>query len=646
MSETIIWKQGDKLDSGRYTIIRELGTGGIGITYLAEDDQYKKVAIKTLNKKSQRANDFEKVCQNFTKEATRLRNCSHPNIVKFENEFHENNLPCIVMEYVEGEKLSDYVKKQGKLSENEALRYIKQISKALITVHEIGLLHLDINPNNIIIRSNTLEAVLIDFGIAKEFIADKTQELTSVAYTRGFAPIEQYSNTGKLGAYTDIYALAATLYYMLIGYAPLSPPGRYADGKFKIDARQDNAEISKAINQLIEIGLILQGKDRPQSINQWLQTIKNTAISSKLKSVAGINYQNLEKQLKSGKWDEADKETTKIIFKLCNPENTDYLLALDFQKIPCPDLDTINQLWLKYSKNRYGFTVQKKIWNHLGNDYIKLEEKWIKFGITIGWHLKIKELSIGWFVNQKGQFKNLLMDAIRVLSNSFGFLMVEGVKMLFDNSVWKNILTVLLLFPMLCCIILASGLSYLLLKVLTIPLWMINYLLDYLIYLFILFLCESGLYKYPLGYYPTLLHPRWELNLDQTADSRFVAKIKIKMEEEKTQKRQNLDEIIATFKQIRSENKNCREEYNTWEERKKSALTKNSLDIVEQCEWNQQNLDHMIKVTERRMNEMSQPIEKRELELRKVEAKLQLIRLAGFQSNIESLFDKLKECDL
>jgi len=279
MAEVEIWQPGKKLCGNRYTILQaqrdktELGNGGFGITYLARDRQGKKVVIKTLNAKAQASDDFSKIQQNFLVEAMRLGYCQHPYIVPIENKFDEGHLPCIVMEYIKGETLWDYVQKNGALSESEALLYIHQIGEALTHIHAKGVLHRDVNPHNIILRSDKSEVILIDFGISKEFIPDVTQRYT-VAYTRCFAPLEQSDPNGKLGEYTDVYSLAATLYYLLTGKEPSPAPNRAIRDEL-IRPQQHNPKISDNVNYAVFSGMKLDAKNRDRSIKDWLMLLES-----------------------------------------------------------------------------------------------------------------------------------------------------------------------------------------------------------------------------------------------------------------------------------------------------------------------------------------------------------------------------------
>jgi|688.fasta_scaffold03767_15 serine/threonine protein kinase len=271
------WLSGQQLQNGKYTIEKELGEGGFGITYRARDNHGNFVVIKTLNDAIQKRADFAKFQQDFLNEAIKLAKCSHSHIVQIYEVIHENDLWCMVMEYIDGEDLGSFVENQGILSETEALRYIQQIGSALTVVHNNGLLHRDIKPQNIMLRSGKSEAVLIDFGIAREFSQNLTQTHTQML-ADGFAPIEQYDKKAKRGAFTDVYALAATLYSVLTGELPTISPMR-AIGTELAEAKKINSSISDRVNQAIIKGMELKPENRPQSINEWLSLL-NMEITS------------------------------------------------------------------------------------------------------------------------------------------------------------------------------------------------------------------------------------------------------------------------------------------------------------------------------------------------------------------------------
>jgi serine/threonine protein kinase len=279
------WASGQRLQGGKYTIEQELGEGGFGITYRARDNNGQKVVIKTLNETVQRRADFAKFQQDFLNEALRLARCSHPHIVRVDEVIQEGQLWCIVMEYIDGEDLASRIENKGALQEAEALRYIQQIGEALTVVHNNGLLHRDVKPQNIMLRCGKSDAVLIDFGIAREFTPNLTQTHTQML-SDGFAPIEQYDKRAKRGAYTDVYALAATLYSLLTGEVPTLAPLRAISMSF-LEPKEINPNISDRVNQAILKGMEVKPEDRPTSIQEWLALLQtnNDACASPLQIV-------------------------------------------------------------------------------------------------------------------------------------------------------------------------------------------------------------------------------------------------------------------------------------------------------------------------------------------------------------------------
>jgi len=373
------WASGQRLQGGKYTIEQELGEGGFGITYRAIDNNGRKVVIKTLNEIVQSRPDFAKFQQDFLNEALRLARCSHPHIVRVDEVLQEGELWCMVMEYIDGEDLASRLVNRGALPEAEALRYIQQIGEALAVVHNNGLLHRDVKPQNIMLRSGKSEAVLIDFGIAREFTPNLTQTHTQML-SDGFAPIEQYDKRAKRGAYTDVYALAATLYSLLTGEVPTLAPLR-AIGTPLEPPQQINSSISDRVNKAILKGMEVKPEERPPSIQEWLALFEVDELSSAL----GLDYRKLQDLLVSGQWKEADRETLAVMLKAFHREKKGMLEREEIDKFPCQDIRTIDQLWVKYSYGRFGFSVQKCIYDQCGRNGDT-------FGDRVGWRVNNKWL--------------------------------------------------------------------------------------------------------------------------------------------------------------------------------------------------------------------------------------------------------------
>ncbi|MDP5016622.1 MAG: serine/threonine protein kinase [Dolichospermum sp.] len=164
-----LWQPHQYLNNDRFIIQNILGSGGFGVTYSVKELSTDKIfVIKTLNHIQQGKGDFQQQQVKFVNEALRLAKCSHPHIVKVYEVIEEDGLWGMVMEYINGQDLATYLDEHEKLSEHEALCYINQIGQALEYVHHQGFLHRDIKPSNIILRRGKAEAVLIDFGLARE----------------------------------------------------------------------------------------------------------------------------------------------------------------------------------------------------------------------------------------------------------------------------------------------------------------------------------------------------------------------------------------------------------------------------------------------------------------------------------------------
>ena len=231
-------------DTYRYEIVRTLGQGSFGITYLATTQiagslgaisvkvAIKEFFMKEINMRegssvtggsSSKDGLFDKYRQKFRREAQNLSNMQHPGIVKVIELFDANGTSYIVMEFLGGGSFDDYILRRGKLPENEALQFTRRIGESISFMHSHHMLHLDLKPSNIMLNDQN-EPVVIDFGLSKQYGDDGAPESsTSVGGgTPGYSPIEQASyHEGKDFPVTiDVYALGATLFKMLTGHRP------------------------------------------------------------------------------------------------------------------------------------------------------------------------------------------------------------------------------------------------------------------------------------------------------------------------------------------------------------------------------------------------------------------------------------------
>ena len=269
---------GKTLQGGKYTLEQELGRGGFGITFRANHRYLgQPVVIKTLNESLRQQPNFAEFDRKFQDEARRLASCVHPNIVRVSDFFVEDGQPYMVMDYIAGQDLGDVVLPNKPLPEALAISYITQIGAALKAVHQKGLLHRDIKPQNILLRQNTQEVVLIDFGIAREFTPGATQSHTNMV-SDGYAPPEQYFAQGKYTPATDVYGLAATLYTLLTGQVPIGAILRTSQPM--PSPRDLQPQVSPAVSSAVMRGMTVEAQNRPASVDEWLSLLHGQPLGA------------------------------------------------------------------------------------------------------------------------------------------------------------------------------------------------------------------------------------------------------------------------------------------------------------------------------------------------------------------------------
>ena len=300
---------------------RVLGHGGFGITYLGWNKALDiPVAIKeylpadlamreedmsVLPKSSGDEADFHWGLDRFLDEARVMARFKHPNIVQVQHFFQAHGTAYIVMEYVEGETLSDFFKRRGTLTESELKNILLPLLAGLIEVHEAGILHRDIKPGNILLRAADGSPVLVDFGAARQAVGTRSRSVTAVL-TPGYAPLEQYSSRGHQGPWTDIYALGGVCYQALAGRVPDEAMDRIRQDPTIPITEAAKGQVTDSFLSAIDWSLQVEEMDRPQGVRVW-----RSALLGEEEIPAPITEDTTTKTQQSQAPDNTQKITTK-----------------------------------------------------------------------------------------------------------------------------------------------------------------------------------------------------------------------------------------------------------------------------------------------------------------------------------------------
>ena len=274
---------------GRYTIEKVLGQGGFGITYLGIDELHeKKVAIKeffpqgivTRNIEYEDAvtvtfvgekDNYNKGKEKFLKEARIMARFSKDEgIVKAQDFFEINNTAYIVMEYLEGITLKQYLRENERIEPEELLELFVPLIESLDEIHSQGLIHRDISPDNIMVLLGG-KIKLMDFGAARDY-TDFGEKSLSLILKPGYAPPEQYQTHGVQGPWTDIYALCATMYKCFTGENPPDAIERVMDDNLK-EISEFGIPVSKQMEETIIKGMSISARNRYQNIEEFCEDL-------------------------------------------------------------------------------------------------------------------------------------------------------------------------------------------------------------------------------------------------------------------------------------------------------------------------------------------------------------------------------------
>jgi serine/threonine protein kinase len=270
---------------GGYRIIRKVAAGGFGLVYLAVDPDGQQVAVKEYLPSSlatrapgellpqvqpEKLSLYRLGLKSFFEEGRSLAQISHPSVVSVLNFFRENETVYMVMNYLEGAALQDFIVtardlKQSKVFRESTIRSLfDEILRGLRIVHQHKMLHLDIKPANIFITDDN-KSVLIDFGAAREVLS-KEGNFIRPMYTPGFAAPEMYRRDASMGPWTDIYAIGACIYACMQGYPPNEAPQRLEKDRIAIALARLRGVYSDNLIEVVEWCMSLDPLSRPQSV--------------------------------------------------------------------------------------------------------------------------------------------------------------------------------------------------------------------------------------------------------------------------------------------------------------------------------------------------------------------------------------------
>jgi len=270
---------------GGYRIVRRLSAGGFGVVYLAVDQSGQQVAVKEYLPSSlatratgelapqvppEKLSLYRLGLKSFFEEGRSLAQISHASVVSVLNFFRENETVYMVMNYLDGATLQDFIVAARELKKSKVFRestirsLFDEILRGLRVVHQHKMLHLDIKPANIFVTDDD-RAVMIDFGAAREVLS-KEGNFIRPMYTPGFAAPEMYRRDSSMGPWTDIYAIGACMYACMHGYPPNDAPQRIEKDRLSLSLSRLRGVYSDDLIEVVEWCMTLDPLSRPQSV--------------------------------------------------------------------------------------------------------------------------------------------------------------------------------------------------------------------------------------------------------------------------------------------------------------------------------------------------------------------------------------------
>lgn len=410
----------------RYRPLQPLGRGGFGRTFLAVDEDLPFqpfCVIKQLHVPNHTGSHFTKAVELFHKEAVRLQELgTYPQIPRLLAHFEQDQRLYLVQAWISGQTLAQELHEQGRFSESKIWELLQDLLPVLKFVHQHQVIHRDIKPANIIryrpkppaigglslpetgadLAARSLveslgdrKLVLIDFGVAKSLAGSSNSVTTgTIIGSPEYMPPEQ--TKGKVVPASDLYSLGVTCIHLLTQVPALDMfdivNNSWAWRDFLPRANRVSDRLGQILDKLLQDAI----SQRYQSAAEVLQAINTnqliaTSAHASLQSAqfpitqvrspagaplarlggsaAGVDYTKLRDLLAAAHWKDADQETWAVLCQALGKPVGRYLLPGDISKLPCEDLHIIDELWLKHSQRRFGWTVQTQIYQSVGSDY-------------------------------------------------------------------------------------------------------------------------------------------------------------------------------------------------------------------------------------------------------------------------------------
>jgi serine/threonine protein kinase len=383
----------------RYRAVRFIGEGGFGRTFQAVDEHRLDTpcVIKQFLPQQSGSAALEKATELFKQEAVRLRDLGKhsqiPDLLAF---FQQEGRLYLIQEFIDGENLLDELTRKGKFSESEVKQVLIELLPVLQFIHDNNVIHRDIKPENIIRCSQNGKLFLIDFGVSKEVGGSLLTRVGTITGTPGYAPPEQFR--GMVYPNSDLYSLAVSCIRLLTGHLQKADGSDLLFDSMRMQwVWKQYVSVSKDLETVLDKMLEDLPINRVQSAKEVLAALQMETLSTqnktqaysvpdiKLISSTGVDYRELDRLLAEGKWKAADRETAKVMLKATNREIEGWLRVENIDNFPCEDLRIIDDLWLRYSKGRFGFSVQKRIYQSLVGTNEQDVKSVIAFGKTLGW---------------------------------------------------------------------------------------------------------------------------------------------------------------------------------------------------------------------------------------------------------------------